>query len=73
MPGSDERVIDIKYELAEAYMKNNDYDKALEIYSEIRTINPDHKDLSHKIDILKDLSGKSEKKLKVKKNRISYI
>jgi tetratricopeptide (TPR) repeat protein len=56
-----ERVIDIKYELAEAHMKNNDYDKALEIYSEIRTINPDYKDLSHKIDILKDLIGKSEK------------
>jgi len=73
MPGSDERVIDIKYDLAEAYMKNNDYDKALEIYSEIRTINPDYKDLSHKIDILKDLIGKSEKKQKVKKNRISYI
>jgi tetratricopeptide (TPR) repeat protein len=73
MPGSDERVLDIKYELAEAYMKNNDYDKALEIYSEIRTINPDYKDLSHKIDILKALSRKSEKKQKVKKNRISYI
>lgn len=73
MPGSDERVIDIKYELAEACMKNNDYDKALEIYFEIRTIHPDYKDISHKIDILKSLSEKSEKKQKVKKNRISYI
>jgi tetratricopeptide (TPR) repeat protein len=73
MSRDDERVLDIKYELAEAYMKNNDYEKALEIYSEIHTINPGYKDLSHKIDILKDMNEKSEGKQKSRKNRISYI
>jgi tetratricopeptide (TPR) repeat protein len=73
MPCDDERGLDIKYELAGAYMKNNDYIKALEIYSDIRTITPDYKDVSHKIDILKDLEEKSAGKQKSKKNRISYI
>jgi tetratricopeptide (TPR) repeat protein len=73
MPCDDERGLDIKYELAGAYMKNSDYSRALEIYSEIRTITPDYRDVSHKIDILKDLAEKSAGKQKSKKNRISYI
>ncbi len=73
MTSDDERGLDIKYELAGAYMKNNDYSRALEIYSEIHTNTPDYRDVSHKIDILKDLVENSSGKQKSKKNRISYI
>jgi tetratricopeptide (TPR) repeat protein len=73
MSYNDERCLDVKYDLADAYMKNNDYIRALEIYSEIRTVDPDYRDISYKIDILKDLIEKSEGKQKSKKNRISYI
>ncbi|RJQ49424.1 MAG: hypothetical protein C4538_02130 [Nitrospiraceae bacterium] len=73
MSDEDERGHDIKYELAGAYMKNNDYAKALEIYSEIHRMVPDYRDVTYKLDILKDLIEKSEEKQKTKKNRISYI
>jgi hypothetical protein len=45
MSCDDERGLDIKYELAGAYMKNSDY-RALEIYSEIHTNTPDYRDVS---------------------------
>ncbi|RJQ54011.1 MAG: hypothetical protein C4526_05530 [Nitrospiraceae bacterium] len=73
MPLDEERCLDIKYELAGAHMKNNDYGKSLEIFAEILTTAPDYRDVSHKMDILRDLIGKSEGKQKPKKNRISYI
>ncbi|MBI5739211.1 MAG: tetratricopeptide repeat protein [Nitrospirae bacterium] len=73
MSGSDERRHDIEYELAGAHMQNNDYGKALEIYSGIRAWDRDYRDVSHKLEVLRDLMMKSEGTQKTRKNRISYI
>lgn len=73
LPGDDERRLDIKYELAGAYMKNNDHTRALEIFSDIIAAEYDYKDVLHKIDILKNLIQKPDPRQKSRKNRISYI
>jgi len=54
---SDNGYFNIKYELARAYMGNKDYNKALELYSEIQEQSPDFKDVVHTINELKSLTS----------------
>jgi len=44
----------IKYELAEAYMSSNDYDRAIETYTEIHDRDPEFRDVANKIRTLKE-------------------
>ncbi len=70
---SDKRCLDIKYELADAYMKNNDFNMALKIYSDIYAEDPKFKDVSQKYGLLKIQLNRSLKKIKNKKDKISYL
>ncbi len=63
--------IGIKFDLARAYEKNNEYDNALKLYMEIYAQNPNFRDIKHKIENIKSLM--SEEKPKTKKGRVSYI
>lgn len=67
----------IKYELANAYEKNGNKTKALELYSEIKEQNPDFKDINIKIENITSIIKKSEKpenkSNSKKRNRVSYI
>ena len=63
--------IGIKFDLAIAYEKNNEYDNALKLYMEIYAQNPNFRDIKHKIENIKSLM--SEEKPKTKKGRVSYI
>ncbi|RJQ19396.1 MAG: hypothetical protein C4560_06235 [Nitrospiraceae bacterium] len=70
----DERHLDIKYELAGAYMNNNDNNTAFELYSEIQARDPDFKDIRDKIAMLKEQTQqKAGEKEKQKRDRVSYI
>ena len=50
----------IKYELAEAYMRSDNTDKALEIYIEIHERDPEFRDVSDKIRTLKEVFNTPE-------------
>ena len=63
----------IKYELGEAYMKNRDNNKALELYTEIHAREPEFRDISQKIEELKSMTQGPQDNPKPKKNRVSYI
>ena len=63
--------IGIKFDLARAYEKNNEYENALKLYMEIYAQNPNFRDIKHKIENIKSLM--SEEKPKTKKGRVSYI
>lgn len=68
--------IRIKYELAGVYIKTEENDKALKLYSEIKKQDSEFKDINEKITALKSLRQKTpenKKKTKPKKSRVSYI
>ncbi len=71
MSPDDADYIDIKYELAGAYMNNKDYNKSLELYSEIQAQDSGFRDVSQKLDLLKTQMQKD--KPKSKRDRVSYI
>ncbi|MBI5409095.1 MAG: tetratricopeptide repeat protein [Nitrospirae bacterium] len=71
MPARDERYLDIKYELADAYSNNNDHAKALELYSEIQAMNPGFRDVAQKINALRAQTQRAGDK--PKRDRVSYI
>lgn len=73
MSTSDDRYIDLKYDLAGAYTENRDYNKALELYSEIKELSPQFKDVSDKINALREQIVVAEEKPKSNKDRVSYI
>jgi len=74
LSSTDEGYLDVKYDLAGAYVKNKDYGKAIELYSEIHKKDPEFKDVAHKIEILKTLMSRTkERPKKSKKDRVSYI
>jgi tetratricopeptide (TPR) repeat protein len=50
----DANYLRIKYELAEAYMSSNDFGKALETFTEINERDPEFRDVSDKIQTLKE-------------------
>ena len=73
MSTADDGYVDLKYDLASAYTENKDYNKALELYSEIKELSPQFKDVSDKMDVLKEQIVVAEEKPKSKKDRVSYI
>jgi len=73
MSTSDDGYVDLKYDLAGAYTENKDYNKALELYSEIKELSPQFKDVSDKMDLLKEQIVVTDEEPKSKKDRISYI
>jgi len=68
---ADEKYLNAKFALAETYEKNNEYDNAFRIYMEIHAQAPNFKDVSRKIDNIKQYISGS--KSKPKKDRVSYI
>lgn len=73
LPVQDERLLDIKYELAGAYFNNNNYTKALELYLEIQSRNPGFRDVAQKIKALNAQPQTAPEKPRPKKDRVSYI
>ena len=70
---ADKGYCNVKYEMARAYMCNNDYNKALEHYSDIQQQDPEFKDIAAKMDELKSLTANAGGVSKVKRDRVSYI
>jgi tetratricopeptide (TPR) repeat protein len=72
---ADESYLGLKFDLAEAYEKNNELDSALKLYIEIHAQNPNFKDTKRKIENLKSIIAKEGKdKIKRKTDkRVSYI
>lgn len=74
MTPADSTYFHVKYELANAYMSNNDSARALALFSEIQTTSPDFKDVSAKVDSLRgQITPPREDRPKPKKDRVSYI
>ena len=71
MSPSDSTYLHVKYELATAHLNNTDPDKALKLYTEIHSQEPDFKDVSDKIDSIQPQT--QESKPKSKRDRVSYI
>ena len=65
----------IKYDLAEAYEKNDNLKDALVFYTEVYGWNAKFRNVSEKVGLLKTQSGKSaeKEKPKGKKDRVSYL
>lgn len=73
MAPTDDGYLEIKFDLANANVKNKDYNNALKLYMEIYAQDPSFKDVTHKVEILKKLMLKTKDKPKSKKDRVSYI
>ncbi len=73
MSPSDEGYLGAKCDLADAYVKNKDYNKALNIYSEINAQDPNFRDVASKVKILKSMESEDKDRTKTKKDRVSYI
>ncbi len=71
----DESYWAIRYELAEAYEKNNNTKEALDLYTEVFGWNAKFRNVSDKISQIKTKAVKSAEgeKPKVKKDRVSYL
>ncbi len=71
----DESYWAIRYELAEAYEKNNNLREALDLYTEVFGWNAKFRNVSDKIAQIKNKSAKAGEgeKPKVKKDRVSYL
>jgi tetratricopeptide (TPR) repeat protein len=70
---ADKGYCNVKYEMARAYMGNNDYNKALELYSDVNQMDPEFKDVAVKVDELKTLTTNAGAASKAKRDRVSYI
>jgi tetratricopeptide (TPR) repeat protein len=84
LSSDDDGFLDVQYELAEAYLKNGDNDKALIRYADINQHDPTFRDVAQKIESLQPApdqvdevplmsSGQTAVKTRPKKNRISYL
>ena len=72
MTPADDGYPGVKFDLAEAYEKNKEYDNALKLYAEIYAQDPKFKDVELKMENIKALISK-ETKGKPKKDRVSYL
>jgi curved DNA-binding protein CbpA len=45
-----EEYLDVKYELADAYIKNKEYENALKLFDEIQSENAGYRDIAHKVE-----------------------
>lgn len=73
MSSEDEGFIDLQYDLAGAYAENRDYHKAFEMYEEINERSPQFRDVTDKIDALREQMVTDADRPKTKKDRVSYI
>ncbi len=73
MSPSDEGYLDVQYELANAYLKNKDYENALKLFIEIQKQDVRFRDVTKKIELVEDLLSSQKGKTRVKKDRVSYI
>ncbi len=73
MAPADEGYLEAKCGLADAYVKNEDYAKAVKFYMEIYSQSPKFRDIAHKVEIVKKLELEAKNKPKSKKDRVSYI
>ena len=65
----------VKYDLAEAYEKEDNLKKALDLYTEVYGWNARFRNVSEKVSLLKTQAAKSAEKEKPKerKDRVSYL
>lgn len=76
MGPTDHGYLEVKCDLADACVKNNEHDTAITLYKEIQTKNPSFKDIARKVSILETMTvdaKEGKKKPKPKKGRVSYI
>jgi tetratricopeptide (TPR) repeat protein len=74
MSSDESTYLHVKYELANAHMSNKDNARALELFSEVQSENPDFKDVNAKMASLKIPAPPADKdKTKTKRDRVSYI
>jgi tetratricopeptide (TPR) repeat protein len=75
MKERDESYWTMQYDLAMAYEKNNNIDEALDSYLQVYGWNAQFRDISQKINILKDAVRETsdQQKLKERKDRVSYL
>lgn len=73
MGPADDGYLEAKCGLADAYVKNEDYAKAVKLYMEIYSQSPKFRDVAHKVEIVKKLEFEAKNKPKSKKDRVSYI
>ena len=71
----DESYWALKYELADAYEKNNNLREALDLYTEVFGWNAKFRNVSEKMSQIKtrSLKGSEGEKSKTKKDRVSYL
>ena len=65
----------VKYDLAEAYEKNNNLRESLDLYTEVYGWNAKFRNVSEKLGLLKTQTAKTsgKEKTKERKNRVSYL
>lgn len=73
MSPDDDGYLDVRYDLAEAYIKNGQYNEALELYTEIHSRSHEFRDVAHKIEAVKALVSKAKGRPRSKRDRVSYI
>lgn len=70
---TDEGYLSVKYDLAEAYEKNQEYNKALALYMDVYGQDAKFRDVVEKVNSLKKLIPEKEEKPKSRKDRVSYL
>ncbi len=76
MEGTGESYWAMKYDLAEAYEKNENFKKALDLYTEVYEWNSKFRSVSYKINSLRAMVKEEDvgqKKTRSRKDRVSYI
>lgn len=76
MSPGDEGYLGARCDLADAYVKNKEYDQALNQYKAILKQDPKFRDVERKVKIIQSMDSKREQgkeKPKSKKDRVSYI
>jgi tetratricopeptide (TPR) repeat protein len=73
MVPTDDSYLGARCDLADAYVKNSDYNKSLKLYTEIYAQDPKFRDVARKVEIIKKLVSEGKDEPKSKKDRVSYI
>jgi len=73
MSPSDEGYLDVLYELANAYLKNNNHEDALGVFKEIESRDAQFRDVAKKIELVESLISTGKGGPKKRKDRVSYI
>jgi len=75
MSPSDDGYLNVQYELANAYLKNKDYENALRVFNDIKRQEPKFRDVDERIESIQEiiLSAKKEEKKEGRRSRVSYL